>query len=132
MAAFLHRALNLPATQQDHFDDDNDSPFQDAINRLAQTGITTGCAPNRYCPHQPVTRAQMAAFLHRALNLPATQQDHFDDDNDSPFQDAINRLAQTGITTGCAPNRYCPHQPVTRAQMAAFLHRALTASAGRQ
>ena len=35
--------------------------------------ITTGCTQDRlaYCPSRPVTRAQMAAFLHRALK-PAT------------------------------------------------------------
>ena len=124
MAAFLHRALQLPATQDDHFNDDNDSQFQDDINRLAQSGITRGCAPNQYCPNRPVTRGQMAAFLHRALQLPATQDDHFNDDNDSQFQDDINRLAQSGITRDCAPNQYCPNRPVTRGQMAAFLHRA--------
>ena len=124
MAAFLHRALDLPAAQHDPFDDDNDSHFQDAINRLAQSGITVGCGTRRYCPDEPVTRGQMAAFLHRALDLPAAQHDPFDDDNDSRFQDAINRLAQQGITTGCGTRRYCPDEPVTRGQMAAFLHRA--------
>ena len=124
MAALLNRALQLPTTQEDHFNDDNDSQFQDDINRLAQSGITRGCAPNQYCPNTPVTRGQMAALLNRALQLPTTQEDHFNDDNDSQFQDDINRLAQSGITRGCAPNQYCPNTPVTRGQMAAFLHRA--------
>jgi len=41
------------------------------INALAAEGITRGCSRNplRYCPDQPVTRAQMASFLVRALNL---------------------------------------------------------------
>ena len=124
MATFLARALNLPATNTDHFTDDNNSSHQDNINRLAQTNITLGCAPNQYCPNQPVTREQMATFLARALNLPATNTDHFTDDNNSSHQDNINRLAQTNITLGCAPNQYCPNQPVTREQMAAFLYQA--------
>ncbi len=124
MAAFLNRALQLPATDQDYFTDDNTSTFQDDINRLRQAGITTGCATNTYCPNLPVTRGQMAAFLNRALQLPATDQDYFTDDNTSTFQDDINRLRQAGITTGCATNTYCPNLPVTRGQMAAFLYRA--------
>ena len=124
MATFLARALNLPATDTDHFIDDNNSVHQDNINRLAQTGITLGCATGQYCPDQPVNRAQMATFLARALNLPATDTDHFIDDNNSVHQDNINRLAQTGITLGCATGQYCPDQPVNRAQMAAFLYRA--------
>ena len=121
MAAFLSRALQLPAAELDYFDDD-DSVHQDDINRLAQSGITLGCDANSYCPHEPVTRAQMAAFLSRALQLPAAERDYFDDDDDSVHQDDINRLAQSGITLGCDANSYCPHEPVTRAQMAAFLH----------
>ena len=37
----------------------------------AVMGITVGCAvePARYCPDDPVTRAQMATFLARALKL---------------------------------------------------------------
>jgi hypothetical protein len=33
--------------------------------------ITQGCTPDHlmYCPADPVTRAQMAAFLVRAFNL---------------------------------------------------------------
>ena len=125
MAAFLSRALQLPAAELDYFDDDDDSVHQDAINRLAQSGITRGCGAGRYCSHEPVTRGQMAAFLSRALQLPAAELDYFDDDDDSVHQDAINRLAQSGITRGCGAGRYCSHEPVTRGQMAAFLSRAL-------
>ena len=124
MATFLARALNPPATGNDYFDDDNDSTHQDNINRLAQTEITRGCGPDSYCPDDPVTRAEMATFLARALNPPATGNDYFDDDNDSTHQDDINRLARTEITRGCGPDSYCPDDPVTRAQMAAFLYRA--------
>ena len=69
MAAFLSRALQLPAADQDYFNDDNNSTFQDYINRLRQAGITTGCGPTTFCPIEPVTRGQMAAFLYRARDL---------------------------------------------------------------
>src|SRR5690606_30113741 len=39
---------------------------------LAQADITKGCNPpdnTRYCPNEPVTRAQMASFLVRALDI---------------------------------------------------------------
>jgi hypothetical protein len=44
-------------------------PFFQFIEALAASGITIGCAVGQYCPDQPVTRAQMAAFLARALGL---------------------------------------------------------------
>ena len=73
MAAFLDRALSLPATTPDWFDDDDASIFEGAIDRLAASGITSGCNPpanTDFCPHKNVTRGQMASFLSRALTLP--------------------------------------------------------------
>ena len=127
MASFLARALNLPATQHNFFTDDAGSVHEPDINRLANAEITTGCTTGGlYCPKQSVSRDQMASFLARALNLPATGHDYFSDDAGSPHEADINRLAAAGITNGCAPGSYCPGQPVLREQMAAFLHRALT------
>ena len=131
MAAFIKRALNLPNTAQDYFDDDNNSIFENDINSLAEAGITKGCNPpanNLFCPTERVTREVMAAFLKRALNLPASQQDFFTDDNNSIFENDINAIAEAGITLGCNPpanNLYCPKDYVKRDTMAAFLGRGL-------
>jgi thermitase len=101
------------------------SPFKSEIAWLTESGITTGCAADRFCPTQAVTREQMASFLVRALSLPATGTDFFADDAASVHQADINRLAASGITGGCAAGRFCPTQAVTREQMASFLVRAL-------
>ena len=39
------------------------------IEALAAAAITGGCGGGNYCPNQPVTRAQMAIFLAKALGL---------------------------------------------------------------
>ena len=101
------------------------STFENDIVWLYQSGITSGCAPNYYCPNAPVTRGQMAAFLDRGLSLPSTSTDYFSDDNGTTFETNINRLAASGITKGCTPTTFCPSADVTRGQMAAFLVRAL-------
>ncbi len=131
MAAFLVRALDLPATGDDYFGDDDGTIFEDAINRLAASGITKGCNPptnDTFCPNGNVTRGQMAAFLVRALGYDDDGGgDLFTDDDGSIFEDSIDRLAAAGITRGCDPpanTAYCPNSNVTRGQMAAFLHRA--------
>jgi hypothetical protein len=125
MASFLARALGLAPSSTNHFDDDAGSPHEGHINAIADAGITLGCGPRRYCPTQGVTREEMASFLTRALSLPPSGTNHFDDDDGSFHQAAINSLASAGITTGCGPPRlYCPLAGVTREQMAAFLHRA--------
>jgi hypothetical protein len=74
MAAFLRRAKELPDATTDFFIDDERSTFQGDINAIATEGITKGCNPptnDRYCPNNNVTRGQMAAFIGRALDLPA-------------------------------------------------------------
>jgi hypothetical protein len=127
MAVFIARARNLPAANGDHFSDDAGEFYEEAANRLFEAGITVGCGPNRYCGGQPIPREQMAAFLARILGLASTTTDHFVDD-DGIFEGAINKLAEAGITSGCNPptdDRYCPTDPVTRGQMAAFIRRAI-------
>ena len=126
MASFLARALHLPTATRDWFRDDETTAHEGDINRLAEAGITGGCASGRFCPKASVTREQMASFLARAFHLPWASSDFFGDDDASPHEGDINRVAQAGITGGCAANRYCPSATVTREQMAAFLHRALT------
>ena len=131
MATFLTRALDLPATSNDYFTDDNGSIHESSINALAAAGITLGCNPpdnDHYCPTTPTTHAEMATFLTRALDLPATSNDYFTDDNGSIHESSINALAAAGITLGCNPpdnDRYCPQSETTRAQMATFLVRGL-------
>ena len=100
--------------------------FRTQIQWLWSEGITGGCSPTKFCPNAPVTRAQMAMFLDRAMDLPSNPvpTDYFDDDDGKTGEASINDLAFSGITGGCGPRRYCPSDPVTRGQMAAFLYRA--------
>jgi hypothetical protein len=72
MAAMLVRAFGYPHEEGDIFVDDDHSSFEDAIDRLAAARITLGCNPpanDRFCPDTTVTRAEMATFLTRALEL---------------------------------------------------------------
>ena len=92
--------------------------------RSPKPGLTVGCAPGLYCRNDSVNRAQMAAFLARALDLPAATKDYFNDDNSFSLEPEINAAAQAGLTGGCGDNRYCPAAAVTREQMAAFILRA--------
>ena len=125
MASFLARAFELPAAGADWFIDDAGTAHEDNINRVADAAITSGCRETAFCPGDAVTRGQMASFLARALALPAAGGDHFTDDAGTAHEDAINRIAEAGITSGCTATRFCPNGIVNRQQMAAFLYRAL-------
>lgn len=131
MAAFLRRALELPAAASP-FADTTGSVFGGDIGGIAAEGIARGCDPpdnSRFCPDDPVTRGQMAAFLARAFGLPDGPDPGFADTSGSVFVKDIAALAGAGITRGCNPpdnSRFCPNRNVTRAEMATFLARALS------
>lgn len=127
MASFLVRALELTPSDSFPFRDvGTDNVHHRTIARLAAEEITRGCDSNRYCPEDQVTRAQMASFLARALQLPASSSATFSDVSSSNVHRRdISALAAAGITKGCGDgSRFCPEAPVTREQMASFLVRA--------
>ena len=101
-------------------------PFSTEILGLDVLEITQGCTITNFCPDKPVTRAEMAAFLTRALELPfISTNSPFSDDNNHQLESEIASIAAYGITQGCTITNFCPDKPVTRAEMAAFLTRGL-------
>ena len=125
MAAFINRSLGLPAAGTSPFADISGSTFEDDINRLFAAGITIGTSPTTFSPDDPMTRGQMAAFINRALSLPAAASGPFTDIATTSFVADINALFAAGITTGTSNTTYSPNDPVTRSQEAGFLTRAL-------
>lgn len=135
IAAFLRRHLDLPAAPTDYYHDDDASIFQEDINALTHAGIAFGCGPETFCPDTDLRRDEMAELMARTFATSNPDRyanpdgtDWFTDDADSPHQDAINRLRAAAVTNGCDPAdplRFCPDRPLTRAEMASFLARAL-------
>jgi hypothetical protein len=127
--AILHSGGTLP-DGGDAFRDDDRSVHQESIDRLAAAGIVSGTGKNRYSPDAPVTRAQMATFLLRAVKHRTgrdltSRTDWFWDDEGNVHQAAINAVAEAGLATGTGGAAYSPEAPVRRDQMASFLTRTL-------
>jgi Zn-dependent metalloprotease len=135
MAIFLLRAKHggswtPPAATGIFADVPLSNSYVNWIEALYNEGITSGCttSPLNYCPDAPVTRAQMAIFILRAVNgssyTPPTAAGLFADV--TSYANWIEQLFNTGITAGCtlSPFNYCPNNSITRAQMAIFLTRA--------
>jgi hypothetical protein len=114
-------------------------PYFDYVSLMSSYGITVGCqaSPPLYCPGSPVTRAEMAVFIVRGLNL-ATNASltysgtaYFQDVppsgiTDSEYFPYVQRLAQLGITVGCqtSPPLFCPDESIPQGEMAVFVIRA--------
>ena len=103
------------------------SPFFEAVEWLATTGITTGFTDGTFRPTATITRQSMAAFFFR-LEDPATwtapaTPTFGDVPTTNPFFSPVEWLATTGITTGFTDGTFRPTSAVTRQSTAAFFRR---------
>ena len=74
-----------------------------------------------FCTYDPVTRAQLASFLARAMDLPATDTDYFTDDDGTAREADINRAKAAGLFRGCTATTFCPNGKIARGSMATVL-----------
>ena len=95
-------------------------------------GITAGCNPpfgDRFCPGETINRAQMIAFLARALGdarEPALVAGSFEDVPEGAWYSGyLNAMAERGVVEPYEDGTFRPLDPVTRLDMAVFLTRAL-------
>ena len=130
MAVWMVRVLDgvdPAAVPETRFDDVDAAGFHARfIERMAELGVTTGCGDGSgFCPDRNVTRAQMAAFLSRAYDLPDGPDPGFSDvPPDAWYAADVAKLDASGITRGCGDGtRFCPSNDTTHGQTATFLWR---------
>ena len=131
--AYIREVLSLRSTTFDimvtpRFEDvPTGYGFSGEVLGLHSLAITEGCTATKFCPEQPVSRSEMAAFLVRTLNISSNSSavSPFTDVDGHGLESEISALYDSGVTSGCTATRFCPERAVTRAEMAAFLIRAL-------
>ena len=126
VALMLARVMELePKKEVLAFNDISPThPYAEIIQRVQQAGLFDGVNGN-FNPTANMTRAQMAKVLVLAFHLTSTEKETFHDVPATHWAyDYIAILAANGIALGDNGN-FRPEDPVTRAQFAAFLHRAL-------
>jgi len=139
MAVFIEKALGvtspLTPTSQRFIDVPPSQWAYAFISDFSTRNITAGCTANSYCPGGQVTREQMAIFLERARGrtnpgFPSSQR--FVDVPPSQWSYAFvdsfvannsSRGILNVIKLGCNADglHFCPGQPLTRGEMAAWL-----------
>jgi PKD repeat protein len=109
------------------------------IMACAQAGILTGYPDGNYHPELPVTRAQMAAFVSRALvggdaNVPEGPADASFSDVPTDFwaYDYVEYARRRNIILGYPDALYHPEALVNRAGMAVFIARSIVDPTGDQ
>jgi hypothetical protein len=124
-AAFMWRMEGAPVGSPPHpFVDVTASWQQEPVAWMAASGITTGTSATTFSPEKVVTRGEVAAFLHRLAGSPDAPPPTQFTDVVEPWQvTPIGWMVQQAITTGTSSTTFSPSSPVTRGQIATFLHR---------
>ncbi|MED4929064.1 S-layer homology domain-containing protein, partial [Bacillus smithii] len=94
------------------------------IENLVERGVITGYSNGTFHPDEKVTRGQFAGMIARAFNLPKGSSHFKDVPKSKALYDEISRAASAGIVKGTG-GKFNPDLPVTRADMAVMLDRAM-------
>ncbi len=132
----LNRAFKFTASGGAGFSDVPDgSVYADAVKIAQALGIAQGSG-GRFYPTQPLSRQQAAVFLARAMRADGWTISGGTRSELSSFSDAVSvsdyavsdlaAMVRMGIFQGGSDGRLNPQAPLTRAQMAVILCRAIT------
>ncbi|MXW60397.1 MAG: hypothetical protein F4003_01265 [Acidimicrobiaceae bacterium] len=122
-ALYMWRMEEMPEASPHPFSDVTDDDQHRAVSWMYGTEITTGTSPTTFGPDQQLTRAQLAALLHRLAGEPPASGHPFVDVVAGWQQHPVAWMVANKITTGTSPTTFAPNEPVTRAQLATFLYR---------
>lgn len=100
---------------------------QPFIISTAEKGWMIGISSVSFAPDKPLTRAEAAAILVRALELNKTGTDksYFTDISGHWAENDILTAAQNGVVLGIGNGRFCPDELITRQELAVMLDRIL-------
>lgn len=95
------------------------------IAALFNAGITTGTSATTFSPGAPITRAQFAVMIARALQVTPTTATTFTDTQGKWYEADVQALQEIGIITGTSATTFEPGKHITRQHAAVMIHRML-------
>lgn len=136
VATFLLRTLEASGIQRPSERPCRGTPHADSVSAMIAWNVFTDGSCNE---DRSVTRTDMATWTTRAIQgvlgmpLPASQWDHFVDDNglSGNVQGGHNAMADLGVVTGVGNEHFAPGDLLRRDQMATFLARLWDAAEDR-
>ena len=125
-ALLLWRVEGSPASGSHPFNDVVGAELNRSVSWMYSNGMTTGKSVSTgrfFAPDDKLTRAEIAAFLHRYADSPPAPDHPFVDVVSGWQQEPVAWLFASGITTGTSESHFSPDSTVTRGEFATFLYR---------
>jgi hypothetical protein len=125
---------NVVTKEEEKFTKDNPRTFADLsghwaksdVEALAGKLIVDGISESRFAPDQPITRADFAALLIRALGLDEEKASGFSDVAAGDwFSGAVGAAKKANLIGGLEDGSFHPNANITREQMVMMIVRAL-------
>lgn len=109
-------------TPRDSFSDIAGTAYEREIRTLAAYQLLSGFEDGTFRPQDTLTRAQFAAMLATALDLPAGDSLSFSDvSGDAWYAGAVAAAADMGFLTGYGDGTFGPEDPLTYEQLTTAL-----------
>ena len=113
----MHTTVNLLATD----------PYYESVKYVYEHNpqLMNGVSADSFDPQGNLTRAAIVTVLYRLEGSPAVNpsNDFNDVKSGEWYADAVAWAVSKGITNGYGDGRFGPNDPITREQLATFLHR---------
>lgn len=99
--------------------------YAGAVNTVSARGLLDGRSGGRFAPDSCLTRGELVTALHRLAGKPAASAGTAFPDvpRSSDCYAAVSWAAGAGLVSGMPDGRFAPDVGITRAQLAAVLHR---------
>jgi hypothetical protein len=97
---------------------------KDSIEHLIEMGAISGYPDNTFRPDNPITRAEFATVLVKAMGLPVAGSKVFADTESHWAKEAISTAYAAGIISGYNEQSFGPDDLITREQMAVMVAKA--------
>jgi hypothetical protein len=103
-----------------------DDLVPNAVSALTEAGILRGRDASTLVPQEYVTRAQLAVYLARALDLEDSTTAVFSDVvGPETYFGAVGAMYEAGLVTGTTPTTFSPDELMTREEALVWIVRSL-------
>lgn len=122
-----------PQVMREFSDVEKSAWYYDAVSSLYSADLVKGkYEQDKYCPTDLISRGEVLELICPFFDTESGEITFTDVDEENRFFDVISRASQNGWITGFDDGTFRPDNPITRAELAVVINRALNRCADRE